>query len=81
MSETASVKLKHQLSGNRNGTPWPAPGTVVELPADEAAQLVRIGMAEEVEEERAVPDQKDVETRGTARKAPAKKPAATKAEA
>lgn len=60
-----SVKLKFQLSGNRNGLPWPPAGTVVELPVDEAETLLRIGMAEEVVVERAVPEQKDVEKRAT----------------
>lgn len=39
------VKLKVQLSGTRDGVPWPAVGTVVELPDDEARDMLTSGTA------------------------------------
>lgn len=42
-----SIKLKVQISGTRNGEEWPAPGTVVDLPEDEAATLIAAGLAVE----------------------------------
>jgi hypothetical protein len=40
------VRLKHQISGRRNGQEWPAPGEVVDLPEEEAQQLLDQHMAE-----------------------------------
>jgi len=40
------VKLKVQLSGTRDGVPWPAVGSVVELPDDEAQSMVYAGTAD-----------------------------------
>lgn len=34
-----------QVSGTRDGAPWPGVGHEIELPADEASQLVRAYMA------------------------------------
>lgn len=42
------VKLKVQLSGTRDGVPWPAIGSVVELPAAEARDMVTSGTADTV---------------------------------
>jgi hypothetical protein len=39
------VKLKVQLSGTRDGVPWPAVGSVVELPDDEARSMLVSGTA------------------------------------
>lgn len=71
------VRLKGDISGTREGQPWPPRGSVVDLPDDEAAKLCATGMAVPVpadEVEAAVmPD--DVERRtlttetGPARKA------------
>ena len=36
------------FSGSRNGVDWPAAGSVVDLPAGEAADLIRNGHAVEV---------------------------------
>ena len=51
------VKMKVQLSGTRNGKPWPGMGETLELPGEEAAQMCASGMAETVkgETEKAVP--------------------------
>lgn len=39
------VKLKAQISGTRDGVAWPPVGTVVELPEDEARQMIYAGTA------------------------------------
>lgn len=63
------VRMKGDVSGSRNGVPWPPRGGTVDLPDDEAADLCRIGLAEPVSEdeakvEKAVPDESDVANRG-----------------
>ena len=40
------VTMKLQISGTRNGEPWPARGETIDLPDDEAAALVAQGAAE-----------------------------------
>ena len=40
------IVLKHQISGTRNGETWPAPGSTIDLPDDEAVVLLGQGMAE-----------------------------------
>ena len=40
-----SVKLVRQISGTRNGVPWPKPGEYLEVPDAEAAELIAIGIA------------------------------------
>ncbi|KAB8162925.1 hypothetical protein FH609_004140 [Streptomyces sp. 3MP-14] len=40
------VRMKVQLSGTRNGRPWPGRGEGVELPEGEARKLLGAGMAE-----------------------------------
>jgi hypothetical protein len=42
------VKLKSDVSGTRDGQPWPARGEEVDLPDDEGAALCAAGMAEPV---------------------------------
>ncbi len=51
------IRMKVEISGNRNGQAWPALGEVVDLPGAEAAQLCAAGMAETVNgvTEKAVP--------------------------
>lgn len=44
------VTLKSTITGSRDGVRWPAIGEVVDLPDDEARQLVDFGMAETVAE-------------------------------
>lgn len=51
------VKMIVQLSGTRDGKPWPGRGEVVDLPDEEAAQMCASGMAETAKSgtEKAVP--------------------------
>ena len=54
------IRMKADVSGSRNGQPWPARGETLELPDDEAANLCANGMAEPVGDvdhdvERAIP--------------------------
>jgi len=39
------VTMKRQVSGTRNGKPWPKAGETVEVSDDEAASLIRQGNA------------------------------------
>ncbi|MGW0579630.1 hypothetical protein ACWD25_27525 [Streptomyces sp. NPDC002920] len=60
------VRMKVDISGARNGEPWPVRGEITELPDDEAESLCISGMAvpvtdDDVEERPAADD--DVETR------------------
>ncbi|MFJ8153962.1 hypothetical protein [Streptomyces sp. NPDC094468] len=62
------VRIKGDISGSRNGVPWPKRGEVIDLPDDEATGLCRSGLAVPVTEvqddvEEAVPAA-DAETRG-----------------
>lgn len=43
------VNLKVSVSGLRDGKPWPDRGETVDLPDDEAAQMIAAGQAEPVE--------------------------------
>lgn len=49
---STKVRLVRQISGTRDGVPWPAPGEFLEVPDAEAAELIEIGIAAapEVEE-------------------------------
>ncbi|WP_326808174.1 hypothetical protein OHB04_22815 [Streptomyces sp. NBC_01775] len=40
------VRMRAELSGTRDGLPWPQKGQTVELPDEEAAHLVAAGLAE-----------------------------------
>lgn len=42
------VKMIVQLSGTRDGKPWPGRGETVDLPDEEAAAMCAAGMAETV---------------------------------
>lgn len=42
------VVIRTQLSGTRNGEYWPAPGGSIDLPDDEANDLIRLHIAEPV---------------------------------
>lgn len=42
------VRMSVDVSGSRNGQPWPAKGQVADLPDTEAADLCASGMAEPV---------------------------------
>lgn len=39
------VRMKVDVSGSRNGQPWPSRGGVVDVPDDEGAHLCSAGMA------------------------------------
>ncbi|KPC73717.1 hypothetical protein ADL26_13375 [Thermoactinomyces vulgaris] len=56
------VTMKVDLSGTRNGEPWPRRGETVDLPDEEAAQLCASGMAETAKGkvEKAVPSKAEV---------------------
>ncbi|WP_345473743.1 hypothetical protein QMQ05_05750 [Glutamicibacter ectropisis] len=41
------VRMRALISGSRNGKKWPKPGQTIELPAEEAAQLIAQGIAED----------------------------------
>lgn len=60
------VKMKVEVSGTRDGQPWPKRGEVLELPDADGAQLCAGGLAEPLPDdhvEKAVPDTGGVETR------------------
>lgn len=42
------VRLAQPMSGSRNGVPWPGVGTVVDLPDDEAREMINSGQANAV---------------------------------
>jgi hypothetical protein len=44
------VQMKYQITGLRNGEPWPEPGTQIDLPDDEGAMVIASGMAEAAQE-------------------------------
>jgi hypothetical protein len=73
------VKMKVDMSGTREGVPWPQRGTVIDLPDTEAQQYIDADMAvpagKEPAETATMPAD-DVETRGpvTTRSGPVKKP-------
>lgn len=60
------VRMKVSVSGTRDGESWPAKGGTIDLPEDEAKNLIAIGVAAEggdeenaaapADEETAVPD-------------------------
>lgn len=58
------VRMVARISGVRNGVDWPERGGVIDVPADEAADLIRAGLAVEadVAPEKAVAPVLDVET-------------------
>jgi hypothetical protein len=45
-----TVRMIGQVSGTRNGGAWPRPGETIDLPDDEARDLVRSGMAADVDD-------------------------------
>lgn len=44
------VRMKHKISGTRNGVEWPNAGVVVNVPDDEAENLIKHGYGEAVDE-------------------------------
>ncbi len=57
------VTMRRQISGTRDGVDWPAPGETIDVPDDEAAQLISLGHAVVPGEEPA-PDAIDRTTKG-----------------
>lgn len=47
------IKMTVEMSGSRNGQPWPRRGETVDLPSGEAQHLVASGIAVEVHGEKA----------------------------
>lgn len=45
------VTMRHQISGVRDGVPWPPPGKSIELPDAEAAAVIQSGMARLADDE------------------------------
>jgi hypothetical protein len=56
------VRMLAQISGTRNGKPWPGKGAALDLPDAEAVQLCAAGLAETVKgaPEKAVPAKAEV---------------------
>lgn len=46
------VRMKVEVSGTRNGHPWPRRGEVVDVPDAEGADLCAAGLAEPVVDDR-----------------------------
>lgn len=46
------IRMNIQITGTRNAVRWPAPGSIVDLPDGEAADLCSQGYAEPVVEDR-----------------------------
>ena len=70
------VKLTGTISGSRDGADWPAKGEVMDLPDDEAEQLVNNGMAVYAvgdDEERAVAPEAEERSALTTKSGPGKK--------
>ncbi|MFE1543611.1 hypothetical protein ACFW61_24465 [Streptomyces microflavus] len=44
------IRMLVQMSGTRDGAPWPAEGEEADLPTAAAAHLVSAGVAEQVDE-------------------------------
>lgn len=42
------VRMKAEVSGSRNGRPWPRPGEEITVPDDEGKDLCAAGIAEPV---------------------------------
>jgi hypothetical protein len=45
----AKIEIVARISGSRDGVDWPAVGETLTVPAEEAADLVRLGFARIVE--------------------------------
>lgn len=54
------VRMRTKISGTRDGQDWPDKGGEIDLPDDEAEQLIRYGAAETVTE--TTPEEPDEET-------------------
>ncbi len=45
-----NIRMLGQISGTRDGEPWPAPGDTIDLPEDEAKNLIATGIAAKAED-------------------------------
>lgn len=61
------VCMKVQLTGTRNGEDWPAPGDILDAPADEAASLIDLGLAAASDSDDAPADDKPAGRKGARR--------------
>lgn len=71
------VRMLRTISGDRDGQAWPPPGGTLDVPDDEAAQLIRQGLAETtdaVPEAATVVDPDTPEKPKTSRRRPPSKP-------
>jgi hypothetical protein len=46
------IRMRVEMSGTRNGRPWPAVGGAVEVPAEEGAAYCSAGLAEPVHDDK-----------------------------
>lgn len=69
------VRLLVEITGTRDGEPWPPLGDVVDLPDAEATDLVRGGLAVEASDPRPASDSTPVETAATVAPETAAEPA------
>lgn len=57
------VRMLGQISGTRDGQPWPAPGDTIDLPDDEARDLMATGIAARAEDVPMVAELGEIQTR------------------
>lgn len=57
------VRMLGQISGTRDGRPWPAPGDTIDLPDDEARDLMATGIAARADEVPMVAELGEIQTR------------------
>lgn len=55
------VTMTRQISGTRNGQPWPSPGETVDVSASEAEGLVNLGLAA-VDADKPAPQRQETRT-------------------
>jgi len=53
------VRMKINITGSRNGEPWPAPGGTLDVPDHEAADLIAAGYAVAADAQAAAPGAED----------------------
>ncbi|GLP71043.1 hypothetical protein TUSST3_76630 [Streptomyces sp. TUS-ST3] len=75
------VRMKVTISGTRDGQPWPAQGGIVDLPDEEAKQMVAAGLAAEPDDDSEDSGGEGVEEHATVPGTPEKATPAKKAAA
>lgn len=68
------VIMKEKIQGFHDGEPWPAPGGVVDLPDNEAEELINVGIADRVTNQE-VPESNDPKPGNVATGKPAERQA------